>query len=613
MAPSGSNSPAPTPPATQTRGGRKTTASKALLSTSKTIEDHIAGTGIRTDTTNITTARKILTTHGLTIPAAGSTIKEISLAIFEFSISANLGALQTDILRAFAILLHEVEQAMDTTTLINRIEGLIAGPISTLEERVESLSEITESHKAALDSAIKEMRGNLSDSTTGIDNAVINALNALKQQTQMETQDRRSNGPRSYAEAAKRDIPAPLTKILSRSEGQSRQILLDKRSLSSTDTLKDLTEAQLVTKATMAIDLLRKDEITIPQDLTFLSARRLPHGGILYELDSTASVQWFNTPINRSNFLNRFGTDILIKDRSFQVLVEYVPLSFAPEDKATLTDIEKKAGITPSSIIKARYVKPIQRRLPTQRTAHIILTLNSKTSANQIIKHGLSIAGKKVYGRKLTPEPTRCLKCQSFEGAHVAVNCPKEVDTCGTCGATHRTAECTVTERELYFCSNCNTHGHGAWDRECPTFKQKQNAYASRNEESKYRFFPTEDPLTWETTVEQEQEHSSTHPWHSHQPPQFKHSSQPSSRPLASIPHLSNEEGFAPRENAHRRAPQKERNPNLVPLGRQARVDQWFTPSQTPRTQPSPANTGSEHWAQYNTEDIDVNNPSGWD
>jgi len=480
------------------RTGRKTTANKVLLSSSKTIEDHITGIGIRTDTTNVVTVRKLLSIHGLTLPAAGSTIKEISLAIFEFSISANLGALQTDILRAFAILLHKAEQAMNMASLLDRIEGLISGPITMLEEKVENLAEIMESHKVALEGAITEMRGNLSESVIGIDNVVTNALSALSQQTQMETQAKGSNGPRSYADATKANIPAPLTKILSCSEGQSRQILLDKRTFSSADTLKDLMEAQLVTKATMAIDILKKDELIVLQGLTFLSARRLPHGGILYELDSTASVQWFNTPTNRSNFLERFGADTLIKDRTFQVLVEYIPISFTPDDKAMLTDIEKKAGITPSSIIKARYVKPIQHRHPTQRTAHIILTFNSKESANQTIKYGLSITGKKVYGRKLIPEPSRCLKCHSFDGAHVAANCPDEVDTCGTCGDAHRTAECTITDQELFFCSNCNSHGHGAWDRECPTFKQKQKVYMSRSEDSKYCFFPTEDPLTWE-------------------------------------------------------------------------------------------------------------------
>ena len=155
--------------------------------------------------------------------------------------------------------------------------------------------------------------------------------------------------------------------------------------------------------------------------------------------------------------------------------------------------------------------------------------------------------------------------------------------------------------------SNCNSHGHGAWDRECPTFKQKKKAYESRSEDSKYRFFPTEDPLTWETLNEHEQNPAQLHMQ------QLPHPIQADlpRRPLSPPPQ---ERGNATRANNHQRMTHKDRNPNLVPLGRQTRVDQWFTPSQTPRSQPSPANTGSEQYAQYDTGslDSDLNNPSGW-
>jgi len=578
-----------------------------MLSSSKTLEEHITGSGIRTDTTNIITAKKLLTTHGLDLPAAGTMLKELSQAVFEFSIAANLGALQTDILRAIAILLHEAEQSMNMATLLDRIENLIEGPIATLEENVTTLADITETHKITLESAIKEVRGQLSDSALGIDNAMENAISSFNNHIQRETQDNGSNGPKSYADATKANIPAPLTKILSRSEGQARQILIDKRNLSSENTLSELTEAQLVTKASMALDILKKDEITVPHNLSFISARRLPHGGILYELDSTESVQWFNTPANRSNFLERFGADILIKDRTFQVIVENVPLSFTPEDQITLRDIEKKAGIKPNSITKARYIKPPQRRSPNQRTAHIILTLNSKEAANHSIKFGLSIAGKKVYGRKLISEPSRCLKCHSFNGSHVAATCPDEVDTCGTCGESHRTAECKVVERELFFCVNCNAHGHGAWDRECPIFKQKSDAHKARNEESKYRFYPTNDPLTWETTAEPNQNQTPTQPniEQRNDQPSHNHHADRTSPPIQRRNNNTNPERSQPPQRATRN------NPNLVPLRRQAQLDQWIPTPQDDTTPPTFTNNTPVSWAQYNTNNQD--GPSGWD
>lgn len=93
----------------------------------------------------------------------------------------------------------------------------------------------------------------------------------------------------------------------------------------------------------------------------FISARRLPHEGILYEHKSSEAAWCFNVPANRSKFLNHFGPEITVKDRTYHVLIENAPLSFAPNNSAALADIEKKAGLNP--IGKARY-KPEAR--PTQ-------------------------------------------------------------------------------------------------------------------------------------------------------------------------------------------------------------------------------------------------------
>ncbi|KAG1787597.1 uncharacterized protein HD556DRAFT_1217537, partial [Suillus plorans] len=132
-----------------------------------------------------------------------------------------------------------------------------------------------------------------------------------------------------------------------------------------------------------------------------------------------------------------------------------------------------------------------------QRTAHAILTFNTKESANQAIRFGLSVAGKKVYARKLITEPSRCLKCHSFDGSHMAKDCPQEEDTCGTCGGSHRTSTCTIKDQSNFYCVNCNVQGHATWSRDCPTFNAKWNTHKNRNAESTYRYYLTDDPLTW--------------------------------------------------------------------------------------------------------------------
>ncbi|KAG1759604.1 hypothetical protein EDD22DRAFT_782326, partial [Suillus occidentalis] len=125
--------------------------------------------------------------------------------------------------------------------------------------------------------------------------------------------------------------------------------------------------------------------IETPKELTFVSARRLPHGGVLYELNSKESAEWFNSPTNRSNFLEYFAPNASIKDRLYHVLMENVPITFIPDNPAAIADIEKKAGLKPKSISKAKFIKPASRRHPNQRTAHVVITFASKEHANQAI------------------------------------------------------------------------------------------------------------------------------------------------------------------------------------------------------------------------------------
>ncbi|KAG2054170.1 hypothetical protein BDR06DRAFT_884870 [Suillus hirtellus] len=255
---------------------------------------------------------------------------------------------------------------------------------------------------------------------------------------------------------------------------------------------------------------MEQQNIERPKDLIFVSARQLPHGRVLYEMNSKTSAEWFNTAANKSNFLEFFGTNVVIKDRLYHIMMENVPVAFIPDNPAAVADIEKKAGLPPRTIAKIRYIKPIARRHPDQRTVHVAVTFTTKEGANQALKFGLAIVGKKVYSRKLLPELTRCLKCQSFDGNHVAAECPQEQNTCGTCGELHRTQTCEVTDSALHACANCKEKGHAAWSRDCPIFNRKWETFKRKNDEAKYIYYPTDDPLTWETIPDANTDWSNT-------------------------------------------------------------------------------------------------------
>jgi hypothetical protein len=273
------------------------------------------------------------------------------------------------------------------------------------------------------------------------------------------------------------------------------------------------------------------------------------------------------------------------------------------EQPAALADIEKKVGLQPKVIMKVRYIKPINRRKPDQRMAHIILTFNTKESTNQAIKFRLMVTGKKVYARKLITEPSRCLKCHSFEGSHMAKDCPEDVDTCGTCSGLHWTSECTIKDQNQFFCINCNIQGHAAWSRECLTFNKKWNDHKNCNAEANYQFYLTDDPLTWERTPNPDAD------WYDQEATRMKPQHPQQEQPTQRYPPPREWEGewriverqSKPHNTIHQ-------NPNTVPLGGQTRItDIWNQQlqSQQMKTQQTPKDrTNDKNPKDDNTQPI---------
>ena len=140
-----------------------------------------------------------------------------------------------------------------------------------------------------------------------------------------------------------------------------------------------------------------------------------------------------------------------------------------------------------------RWAKPIHRRNPEQRTAHLILTFSNADAANRAITNGLYICGRRCHVERVKREPTRCLKCQGWN--HFAKECVEEDDKCGNCTKNHRTGDCPTPDARS--CVLCKTNGHANWSRECPAFIRKLNDLNDRNPENALQYIPTADPWTW--------------------------------------------------------------------------------------------------------------------
>jgi hypothetical protein len=143
-----------------------------------------------------------------------------------------------------------------------------------------------------------------------------------------------------------------------------------------------------------------------------------------------------------------------------------------------------------------RWAKPISKRTPHQRTAHLVITFSNPVAANRAIAGGLVICNKKCHVEKIKREPIRCMKCQRWN--HMARDCKERGSTCSNCAGTHMTFACKTPH--IKGCISCKSNEHASWSRECPTFLRKVEDFRERNPETALPFFPTEDHWTWSTS-----------------------------------------------------------------------------------------------------------------
>jgi len=207
------------------------------------------------------------------------------------------------------------------------------------------------------------------------------------------------------------------------------------------------------------------------------------------ELDSDEAVTWFTSEKVRRPFLEKLHPAATIRPCSYNIVVQFIPLTFRVDKALDLRELEEVNGLQSRVINRVRWIKPVARRHPSQTCGHIILTFSAPSPANDMLVYGLFICHKKVYAEKCKKEPLRCLKCHNW--GHMVAECTSEADVCGTCSQHHRTADCDNTDH--LHCVSCGASGHSSWDRSCPVFQCKCKELNEQLEDNSMPYFPTEE------------------------------------------------------------------------------------------------------------------------
>jgi hypothetical protein len=181
-----------------------------------------------------------------------------------------------------------------------------------------------------------------------------------------------------------------------------------------------------------------------------------------------------------------------IRERSYNLVVPRVPITFDPQDGKHLREVEEVNGLTTNALRKVRWIKPPQRRRLGQTHTYAIFSIVTAGMANMLIKDGLNICSTKVRPKKQKQEPIQCMRYRQW--GHFVSECIAESEACGNCREAHHTNACQ--NKGKTFCIICKDNSHTSWDRNCPEFLRRCAIYDEHNPENGMPYYPTEEDWT---------------------------------------------------------------------------------------------------------------------
>jgi hypothetical protein len=458
---------------------------------------------------------------------------------------SQLGAAANKMPKAFTDGITAVVLLMNDYAAQQTINEIVGAVTTHLQEHLDTFSSNVETMRDAVEHvtiAAKDITGKLNEFNDGFHESAEQLAQATQELTDRTSEKVSDPGNqtnyeqgiahylKSYASAAKQQVPPAHAAIIAKGEQTAKQILIQKDPKATDNALSDLTEKELVVKANTTLELMDTEALEMPPGAAFVGAKKLRNGNVLYQLNTNDAGNWIKSEDVQKAFMASYGGTASMQNKLHYVVAEFVPVTFIADSSFMHAKIEEESSISANSIIYSKYIKPAHLRSNNQKVAHVTFGFSSRQSANEAIQAGLFIEGKHVDVRKKLTEPKRCLKCQKF--GHFVLECKMDEDTCARCNGKHRTSTCKETNTAEFTCSNCigtNAKGHGAADRRCPAFKTELEKLHNRIPDNQYKYFPTNAPRTWSllnetgNPSEQEQGTQKSTEQHDHQHPRSQH------------------------------------------------------------------------------------------
>ena len=291
-------------------------------------------------------------------------------------------------IRAVAFILEEQTELKIADVVAKLTITAMALHMAKLQEEMIKLSKLTEELNVSLDHTPR-----------------LDQMQQTIDLIAMQTKDNPKPATSSYKTALLTGIgtenQSKLIKLAAKNAIKERQVLITVSNDSDLAPGK-VSHSQLVERIKEALEAISKDG---EPELHLKAASQHRNGNIVIEMMNELAAQRLRENTVKQAFIDKLDPKAVFKDHSYTIVLQFVPVSFNPSQRANLTDLERENGWKEGSVLTAQWIKPPERRANDQQVAHILATLGDVQTANTILRDGLTIDQWKLQAKKNKREP----------------------------------------------------------------------------------------------------------------------------------------------------------------------------------------------------------------
>lgn len=350
------------------------------------------------------TARVELESRLFITRAAETSIDTLATALLNFSAQApSLTPMHVDVIRAIAILLFKTDHDQKARNISNAICSLLEHPINKLSKLVDNntneensnqnLNETIKKAEATINKLstsmkmIKESVDQLAPTIKMIQNNLDETTNINshleKMQQEMVNLVKTTNQNTGYKTALltgmNKDTNDQSICIAARDAIKARQLLINV-AFDGPVAPGKVSHAQLVKKIKVALSSLTA---SYTLELNIHSVTQYCNGGTILEMMTSEAAEYLKKSNIKEEFIKNLDLKAVVKDRGYPVVIQFVPLTFNPDSKSQIQELEKENDWEHGTISSVRWIKPPNKCTNNQQVAHLMAVLKNPTNANE--------------------------------------------------------------------------------------------------------------------------------------------------------------------------------------------------------------------------------------